>query len=100
MKPSVIRFATTHLEVLYVLVNLVMCSEMTFVKVRTLYLVGCAIMQLIKNVDIDECSGVNPCQQGCTNTQGSFMCSCEDGFLLDDDGSTCNRKELNLSSRT
>ena len=26
----------------------------------------------------------------CTNTEGSFTCGCNDGYLLDSDGTTCN----------
>lgn len=54
----------------------------------------CAMMIVKMYADIDECSGVSPCDQQCTNTQGSFVCSCGNGFQLDDDGSTCNRKDI------
>ena len=40
--------------------------------------------------DIDECTGVNDCQQICTNTAGSYTCSCESGFVLFENGHTCN----------
>ena len=43
-------------------------------------------------VDIDECSGLNDCQQNCINTEGSFECSCDEAFTLDMDGRTCSRK--------
>ena len=39
-------------------------------------------------VDIDECSS-SPCGHICTNTAGSFVCTCREGYLLDSDGSTC-----------
>ena len=43
------------------------------------------------NVDIDECSeDTNGCSQICNNTEGSFTCGCNDGYLLDSDGITCN----------
>ena len=44
--------------------------------------------------DIDECSdGKHNCSQTCTNTEGSFSCGCNSGFLLDDDEITCNGME-------
>ena len=44
--------------------------------------------------DIDECSAnTDGCGQVCTNTNGSFQCSCRSGFSLLDDGKTC--MELN-----
>ena len=42
-------------------------------------------------LDIDECltPSTNPCNQICTNTDGSFECSCMSGFQLESDGFTC-----------
>ncbi|CAC5378019.1 unnamed protein product [Mytilus coruscus] len=41
-------------------------------------------------VDIDECSNeMFKCEHGCTNTNGSFVCSCRDGYTLHSDGKTC-----------
>ena len=43
------------------------------------------------NVDIDECTNnTGNCTQTCTNTEGSFTCGCDDGYILDRDGTTCN----------
>lgn len=39
--------------------------------------------------DIDECKQENPCSQLCTNTLGSFKCSCFDDFILDSDKRSC-----------
>ena len=40
--------------------------------------------------DIDECSeGTDVCTQTCTNTIGSFICGCNYGYILYDDGFTC-----------
>ena len=34
------------------------------------------------HVDIDECSdGTHDCSQTCANTEGSFTCGCNDGYL-------------------
>ena len=41
--------------------------------------------------DINECQpngGLGPCSQICTNTIGSFNCSCNTGYTLS--GYTCN----------
>lgn len=40
-------------------------------------------------LDINECEGVNDCQQMCLNTEGSFNCSCHAGFKLNSDGKNC-----------
>ena len=40
-------------------------------------------------LDIDECI-LSPCEHTCTNTVGSFVCSCNDGYVLNSDGLSCN----------
>ena len=40
-------------------------------------------------VDINECEGYNDCHQNCTNTDGSYYCSCDTGFVLAVDNRTC-----------
>ena len=41
--------------------------------------------------DYDECTGNNGgCDQTCSNTVGSFFCSCGDGYMLDVDMTSCN----------
>ncbi|XP_046546621.1 fibrillin-1-like [Haliotis rubra] len=35
-----------------------------------------------KCTDINECNSSNPCDQNCTNTQGSYRCSCMAGYRL------------------
>lgn len=44
-------------------------------------------------VDINECNqGNGGCEQLCTNTFGSYKCSCNDGYTLDFDGVSCAGK--------
>ena len=42
-------------------------------------------------LDINECSSTttNNCEHICTNTDGSFTCSCNDGYVLQPDGHSC-----------
>ncbi|CAB4021536.1 mucin isoform X2, partial [Paramuricea clavata] len=41
-------------------------------------------------VDVNECeSSTNLCNQQCTNTMGSFNCSCLSGYVMGDDRFTC-----------
>ena len=47
-------------------------------------------IQLKKNsaADIDECESDNGgCDHTCTNQEGSYECSCQDGFMLESSGS-------------
>ena len=39
--------------------------------------------------DTDECAKT-PCDHTCTNTDGSFTCSCNNGYELDENGRSCN----------
>ena len=42
------------------------------------------------SIDIDECiEGTDTCDQVCSNTLGSYNCSCLQGYLLLDDGISC-----------
>ena len=54
---------------------------------------SCTIVytQLSIDPDIDECTNnTHNCTQTCTNTDGSFTCGCNSGYVLDSDGVTCN----------
>ena len=41
-------------------------------------------------VDINECNDENKCDQKCENEDGSYSCSCEPGFMLLPDNTSCN----------
>ena len=46
--------------------------------------------------DIDECSLGKPahnCDHNCVNSDGGFHCTCDEGFLLQNDSRTCEGKE-------
>ena len=41
-------------------------------------------------VDIDECArNISGCNQNCTNTIGSYFCTCYPGFEMLNDNRTC-----------
>ena len=51
--------------------------------------------------DVDECaSGRGGCEHHCTNLAGSFQCSCEAGFRLDEDRRGCARESLPVTAGT
>lgn len=41
------------------------------------------------NKDVDECDRFLPCDQLCTNSDGSFQCSCHTGYRMDNSSQTC-----------
>ena len=44
--------------------------------------------------DVSDCATNNGgCAHMCTNTEGSFVCSCRTGFTLASDGRGCNDGE-------
>lgn len=48
-------------------------------------------MCIIFYPDVDECNENNAlCGQLCINTNGTYMCACNDGYFLRSDGQTCN----------
>ena len=47
-------------------------------------------------IDIDECDTNNGgCEHTCTNSDGSYTCSCNTGYTLDLDDEGCSREKLN-----
>ncbi|CAO2587153.1 Fbln5, partial [Lemmus lemmus] len=40
--------------------------------------------------DVNECETENPCVQTCVNTYGSFICRCDPGYELEEDGIHCS----------
>ena len=49
------------------------------------------ILLLHISIDINECETANGgCQHSCTNTIGSFNCSCYTGYQLDENGLNCS----------
>ena len=40
-------------------------------------------------IDVDECLSTDICHHFCTNTPGSYYCTCEDDSVLANDQSSC-----------
>ena len=54
-------------------------------------------MNYILIVDLDECArNISGCNQNCTNTIGSYFCSCYLGYEIQNDNRTCIGKYLIL----
>lgn len=48
---------------------------------------------IFSSIDIDECTeSTSGCDQICTNSAGSFKCSCISGYTLDSNNKTCTGK--------
>ena len=49
------------------------------------------VLILCVNAEVDECSeDLDNCEHECTNTDGSFTCSCHTGYQLNSDGHSCS----------
>ena len=56
----------------------------------TWYLSTHHVINHLYSSDHDECAvGSSGCDHVCSNTNGSFSCSCHPGYFLDSDGKTC-----------
>ena len=55
------------------------------------------ILSYQTHVVVSECGFNNGgCSQKCSNSSGSFVCSCREGFVLLSDGFSCQGKIINL----
>ena len=54
----------------------------------------CSVTCFSFPVDVNECATENPCVQTCVNTYGSFICRCDPGYELEDDGVHCSGNGL------
>ena len=53
----------------------------------------------ILSLDIDECTlNTHNCQHNCHDTNGSFNCSCNDGYRLKTDNANCSGMSLIIES--
>lgn len=43
-------------------------------------------------LDLNECNTYGSCSQMCVNTDGSYTCSCVEGYVLQPDNKSCKAK--------
>ena len=56
----------------------------------TIFSVNITVLFINFFIDIDECAPNNGgCQHTCNNINGSFYCTCNDGYTLNPDGKNC-----------
>ena len=59
---------------------------------------GHAVINAMLYTDVNECIANNGgCETHCNNTEGSYICSCDNGFELNSDGHSCDGMYLMLS---
>jgi len=67
-------------------------------KLETTYINCFNKILICKSTDTNECKA-NICSQKCTNSEGSYTCSCYDGYTLNGDKSSCDGKLLSYLNR-
>ena len=50
--------------------------------------------------DVNECEdNLHHCTELCINLPGSYICSCPDGFILEEDGTSCSSIMIVINPR-
>ena len=71
-----------------------------YIKVHNAHIITIMLLLVKANctqcvyVDTNECELGAGCDHECTNTQGSYVCSCRLGYNLDTDNHTCSGTDL------
>ena len=59
------------------------------------HVLGYPLFDDIIATDIDECAEYNDdCEHNCTNTNGSYYCTCDENYTLDEDGRNCTKHTI------
>ena len=101
----VVVISVIHLHlVFYAFVNLVFTFKILPItknaKVRIFTKITHKKPSFLNLLDIDECVEYpHLCHQHCLNTNGSFVCGCDEGFILQSDERTCKIISKLKSSR-
>ena len=86
--------APNHVLIHLVVIIVLATVDMSYLVMEKLVMVYNKIVLIkninFKNIDVNECGTNNGgCQQQCTNTVGSYSCSCYTGYTLNSNGKTC-----------
>ena len=85
------QLVTTLMVALAVIVSMAILEMAFNVLVGTRIIIESDYCDKAIFTDIDECGLDNGgCDQDCTNTLGSFFCNCSEGYLLNENGLTCD----------
>lgn len=90
---AVLRYVPTQQILLCAAVMMAMCLLLMalVVMVCVTWVLIYQVPKITKFSDVNECLTNNGgCSQTCTNSVGSFSCGCNTGYLLANDGRTCN----------
>ena len=92
---AVLRYAPTMLAPIYAVVtqgtDLLLMDVPAVVSYSSIYTVTGDARVHPTHVEINECAeGIDGCSQTCTNSPGSYSCSCRSGFVLSADSRGCD----------
>ena len=91
------RVGVTHNPLYLIFLNKKMCNMFALLYFIVLLLFKIVVLRYI---DINECfDGTSGCSHQCTNSPGSFTCSCPDGYTLADDQRTCQGTWVSIFTR-
>ena len=64
---------------------------MSLIKDKLLHIIHNTVCMhnYIMYIDVNECAGDHGCHHWCSNTDGSFHCYCNPGYMLDLNGTNC-----------
>ena len=103
---AVPKFATTQKDRITVYASMATSCMMTDSHVQvcitvSLHKYKVYLIQPFLLSDIEECvTGVDLCDQNCHNSNGSYLCSCNSGYRLGDDGFRCGGIHIKFKSIT
>lgn len=66
---------------------------MIHTKLDSIWFFQCLLV-LLFYIDINECLGDHGCDQICSNMDGSYTCSCNNGYVLQTNGQSCAGKNI------